>query len=133
MTELPTLIKSPIPKNIPDPFSPLEEFMLQLATGDGGLRPYHFGEMGGADPIKARQAVSSGMNMLRAAADMEVAESKSIVVDNHTVVVYAPKEAAKEFWTQNIAEGKDAKATYDAWVALRELMDSVRGKDSSED
>lgn len=134
MDKLPTLIQTPAPDNVPDPFGTLEDFVSVAATltPEDGFRPQHMIPQGGDDVLRQRQAVTSGMTYLRAAADLEIVESKTVQVDNQNIVVFAAKDAAREFWAESSREGKTPKEIYEAWAALRELMATVRGKDSED-
>ena len=132
-TTMPVLTKSDPPKRIPDPFGTMENFMLEMATGEDTLRPYHFQELGGDDVVKQRMAIASGMNYLRHATDLEIAESKTRIVDGRTIVSYGPTEKASAFWKQTLEDGKSAKEILDGWIAFRELVESVRGKDGEEE
>lgn len=134
MDKLPTLVQTPAPANMPDPFGSLEEFAAKVAAlqPEDGFRPQHMLNAGAGDTMKQHQALVSGMVFLRTAADLEIAESKTVLIDNQQIVVYAGKDAAREFWAESAKEGKSPKEIYEAWAALRELMATVRGKDSED-
>lgn len=124
---IPQLIPTDPPANMPDPFADREDFMVSLATGGNGLRPYHFELMGDDDPMKARMAIVNGMNYLRYAGDLGIVTATSTLVDGRHVTTYGPTEAANAFWVDSVKDGKSPKEILDGWITLRELMNSIKG------